>query len=55
MKEHLNGKLTKSRIEHYTSILQDVANLCSEQERMAEDIERKVDDYLKAKFMIDKI
>jgi ribonuclease R len=55
IKEHLNGKLTKSRIEHYTSILPNVANLCSEQQRMAEDIERKVDDYLKARFMIDKI
>ncbi len=55
MKEHLNGKLTKSRIEHYNSILPEVANLCSEQERMAEDIERRVDDYLKARFMIDKI
>jgi ribonuclease R len=55
IKEHLNGKLNKSRIEHYTNILPDVANLCSEQQRMAEDIERKVDDYLKARFMIDKI
>lgn len=55
IKEHLNGKLDKSRIEHYTNVLPNVATLCSEQERMAEDIEHKVDDYLKARFMIDKI
>ncbi|NDK08234.1 ribonuclease R [Candidatus Gracilibacteria bacterium] len=55
IKEHNNGKLSKARIEHYTNILPNVASLCSEQERMAEDIEHKVDDYLKAKFMIDKI
>lgn len=55
IKEHNNWKLSKARIEHYTNILPNVASLCSEQERMAEDIEHKVDDYLKAKFMIDKI
>jgi ribonuclease R len=55
IKEHLNGKLDKAKIDHYTNILPNVAILCSEQERMAQDIEHKVDDYLKAKFMIDKI
>ncbi len=55
IKEHLNWNLSTARIEHYTKILTDVASLCSEQERMAEDIEHKVDDYLKAKFMLDKV
>lgn len=55
IKEKLNWMMTKWRIEHYKNILQDVANLCSEQEQMAEDIEHKVDKYLEARYMADKI
>nr|MDD3720555.1 ribonuclease R [Candidatus Gracilibacteria bacterium] len=55
IREKLQGKMTKGRIEHYRNILGDVANLCSEQEQMAEDIEHKVDDYLEARYMSDKI
>gem|GEM_PF-3850547 len=47
--------MTNARIEHYKNILPEVAILCSEQEQMAEDIEHKVDKYLEARYMADKI
>jgi ribonuclease R len=55
IREKLHNEMTKSRIEHYEKLLPEVANICSEQERQAEDIEHKIDDYLQTRFMLDKI
>lgn len=55
IKEKLHNKLDLKRILHYKNILPQIATLSSENEQKAEDIEHKIDDYLKAKFMIDKI
>ena len=55
IKEKNNWKLTKNRLEHYKNILPYVASLSSQQEKTAEDIEHKIDDYLKARYMLDKI
>lgn len=55
IKEKLAGNLSPSRIIHYKTILEQVANTSSEKERQAEKIERKVNDLMKIKYMEDKI
>ncbi|NLX63606.1 MAG: ribonuclease R [Clostridiaceae bacterium] len=55
MKEQINGRLDENRIEHYKSILHNIAQHSSERERAAQDAERDCDDLKKAEFMMDKI
>ncbi len=55
IKEKLAGNLSPSRIIHYKTILEQVADTSSEKERQAEKIERKVNDLMKIKYMEDKI
>jgi len=55
MKEQINGKLNDKRIEHYKSILHNIAQHSSERERAAQDAERDCDDLKKAEFMMDKV
>lgn len=55
IKEKLNKKLTRERIKHYKILLPEVAQITSEKEEKSEKIEYKINDYLKAKFVEDKI
>lgn len=51
IKENINGKLNEKRIAHYNSILNEVAFLCSKNERRAEEAEREVDKLKKVEYM----
>lgn len=53
--EYLAGHLDESRIYHYKKILTEVANLCSINERKADDAERDTDKYKIVEFMQDKV
>lgn len=55
IKEKLQGKLSKDRIKHYHSILKKVANISSEKERDAEDIEHTMDDLYACRYMQDTV
>lgn len=55
IKEKLSSNLNATRITHYKQILPGVAKQCSHREQLSEDIERKVEDLAKVKFMWDKI
>ncbi|MDI9471976.1 MAG: ribonuclease R [Tissierellia bacterium] len=55
IKEVLAGKMNAKRKEHYTLILEAVAEQANMTERRADDAERKVDDIKAAQFMSDKI
>lgn len=55
IKEKINKKLNRERIKHYKNILPEVAQITSEKEEKSEKIEYKINDYLKAKFVEDKI
>ncbi len=55
IKEKLSKKLNKTRIEHYKKILKNVAEICSEQEQFAVEMERKVQDIMFAKYMENHI
>ena len=50
IKEKLHKKLDKQRINHYETILEQIALRCSTQERKAEKLEYKVRDYYTCKF-----
>jgi ribonuclease R len=47
--------LDRERIKHYRALLPSVAQITSEKEEKSEKIEYKINDYLKAKFVEDKI
>jgi ribonuclease R len=51
IKEHLRGKFTKERYNHYAGLLTEVAKQSSERERRAEETEREVDKLKKAEYM----
>lgn len=51
IKEQLRGRLKEKRIEHYRTILQDVARQSSEMERRAEEAERETNKLKKAEYM----
>lgn len=51
IKEQLRGKMSESRIEHYQSILPDVARHSSETEKRADEAERETDKLKKVQFM----
>ncbi|MDD5213675.1 MAG: ribonuclease R [Candidatus Gracilibacteria bacterium] len=55
IKEKINKKLDRERIKHYRALLPSVAQITSEKEEKSEKIEYKINDYLKAKFVEDKI
>ncbi|MBP5606809.1 MAG: VacB/RNase II family 3'-5' exoribonuclease, partial [Lachnospiraceae bacterium] len=55
LKEQLHDKLRKKRIAHYESILEGVANKCSERERRAVDAERDADKLKMAEYMQDHL
>jgi ribonuclease R len=55
IKEKLAWNMVQHRIDHYKTILPSVAQQCSQREQLSEDIERKVFDLAKVKYMADKI
>lgn len=55
VKEKLHNVLSLERKIHYQSILKRVARHCSEQERLAEDVERAFDSLYACRYMQDKI
>lgn len=55
IKEKINKKLNRERIKHYRALLPNVAQITSEKEEKSEKIEYKINDYLKAKFVEDKV
>ena len=55
IKEYLNGKINKERIEKLTKLVDYAAKQSSETERLAQEAEREVDDLKKAEYMQDRI
>lgn len=55
IKEFLNGRLNEERVEYLQEVLPGMADHCSQRERLAEEVEREVDDLKKAEYMLDKI
>lgn len=55
IKEQLRGRLKEQRIEHYSSILPEVARQSSEMERRAEEAERETVKLKKAEYMKERI
>ncbi len=55
IKQHIDGKLDKDRLDILNTKLPAVANLCSSKERNAEEIERQIIQLKKVEYMQDKI
>lgn len=55
IKEQLRGRMNGDRIDHYQSILPEVAKHASEMERRADEAERETDKLKKVQFMEQKI
>ncbi len=55
IKEKLSDNLQAKRVEHYKHILPNIAKKCSDREQLSEDIERKVDDLAKVKYMSTQV
>lgn len=55
IKEQLRGRMNADRIDHYQSILPEVAKHASEMERRADEAERETDKLKKVQFMEQKI
>ncbi len=55
IKEQLRGRMNGERIDHYQSILPEVAKHASEMERRADEAERETDKLEKVQFMEQKI
>lgn len=51
MKEIIRGKFNAKRRKYYDEKLEDIAKLCSDNERIAQDAEREVDDMKKCEYM----
>lgn len=51
IKENLHGELNEKRIKHYNRILPDVTQLCSTNERRADDAERDTDKLKKVEYI----
>jgi len=51
MKEYLKGNLNEKREEYLNKNLPEIARLCSERERAAEEAERETEDLKKVEFM----
>ncbi len=55
IKQKLAGKLDANKVIHYKKLLPEVAKQNSDSERKAEEIERKIDDLFKVKYMKSRI
>ncbi len=55
IKEHLRNRLKENRIQHYESILPQVADRSSKMERRAEEAERETDKLKKVEYMESRI
>ena len=55
IKEQLRGKLSEKRMEHYQSLLPQVAKHSSEMERRADEAERETDKLKKVQYMEQRI
>lgn len=55
IKEQLRGRLKENRLEHYRSILGEVANHSSQMERRADEAERETDKLKKVEYMEERI
>jgi len=55
IKEYLKGKLDEERAQYLQEVLPSMADHCSQRERLADEVEREVDDLKKAEYMLDKI
>jgi ribonuclease R len=55
IKEFLHGKLDPKRIKELKSIVQEVADISSEREKIAVEAERETDDLKKAEYMLQFI
>lgn len=51
----IEGKTDSATIEHWNTIMSDIADHTSKRERRAVDAERETDDLKKAEYMLDKI
>lgn len=51
----INGKFDQSMLNFYNATIDDINQNCSKKSRNAEEVEREIDDYYKAKYMQDKI
>ena len=51
IKEHLRGRLSQKRIEHYSAVLPSVCEACSNMERKADEAERETEKYKKVEYM----
>lgn len=55
IKQNLQGKLDEKKINHYKTILPEIAKKCSENERRADEAERETDKLKKVEYMIKHI
>ena len=55
IKDNLRGRMNQKRIEHYDSILPEVAVQCSSMERRADEAERETDKLKKCEYMEERI
>ena len=53
IKENLRGALNEERLEHYETLLPEVAKTCSDQERKADEAERETEKVKKVEYMAD--
>ena len=54
IKDNLRGRMNQKRIEHYDSILAEVAKHSSEMERRADEAERETDKLKKVEYMEER-
>ena len=55
IKDQLRGRMKENKIDHYLSILPEVAKHSSEMERRADEVERETDKLKKVEYMEDKV
>jgi ribonuclease R len=55
LKATLDGELTQEYVEDLEKELTEIADHCSEQERLAENAERESEKLMKAEYMVDRI
>ena len=55
IKDFIKGKMDKDRMEYLESVLPEMADHCSQRERLADEAERETDNLKKAEYMMDKI
>lgn len=55
LREHLEGKMTPERQNHFNKILSNIAKTSSERERLAEEAERESVELKKVEYMMDRV